>query len=127
MNDFYTGIVTTLVLIGLIEVLKYFDRRLIGSLTLVAIAFIYIGFSWKDTPSLIYSILSAAVFSALSYFGYKKNFILIITGLALHGVWDIVFPLFSSAAPHGYSIFCITIDILLAIYFYVRIKPLKSV
>ncbi len=127
MNDFYIGIVTTLVVIGLVELLRNSDKQLIASLTLVGIPFIYIGFSWKDIPSLIFAVLSAGVFFALAYFGYKKNFMLIIIGLFLHGVWDIVFPFFSSMAPHGYDIFCSTIDFLLAIYFYLRIKPVKSV
>ena len=126
MNDFYIGIVTTIVIIGLVEIFKFFEKRLIGALTLVGIAFIYIGFSWSDIPSLIYAILGVALFFVLSYFGYKKNFFLIIIGLILHGIWDILFPYFSSTAPEGYGIFCLTIDVLLALYFYIRVKPLKQ-
>lgn len=126
MKYFYIGIFTTTVIIGLVEILKFFEKRLIAALTLVGIAFIYIGFSWNDILSLTYVILGVSVFFALSYFGYKKNFILIIVGLILHGIWDILFPFFSSTAPEGYGIFCLTIDFLLAIYFYLRVKPLKQ-
>src|SRR5690606_11071771 len=93
----------------------------------VGIAFIYIGFTWYDTLSLTYAILGVVVFFALSYFGYKKNFILIVIGLILHGIWDIVFPFFSSSAPEGYGIFCLTVDFLLAIYFYIRVKPFEQI
>ncbi|TMI78135.1 MAG: hypothetical protein E6H10_17705 [Bacteroidetes bacterium] len=127
MNDFYIGLITTIVIIALVEILKFLEKRLIGALTLVGIAFIYIGFSWNDILSLTYAILGAAVFFVLSYFGYKNNFILIILGLFLHGIWDILFPYFSSTAPEGYGIFCLTIDFLLAMYFYIRVKPLKTI
>lgn len=126
MNDFYIGIITSLSIIAFVETLKFLEKRLIGAFTLVGIGFIYIGFSWNDIPSLTYSILGVALFFALSYFGYKRNFILIIIGLILHGIWDLLFPLFSSMAPDGYGIFCLTVDLLLAIYFYIRIKPLKQ-
>jgi hypothetical protein len=126
MQDIYVGIITTVFVLGSVEILRFLEKRLIGALTLVGIAFIYIGFSWHDTLSLIYAILGVAVFVALAYFGYKKNFILVVIGLLLHGVWDMLFPMLSSAAPEGYDLFCITIDILMAIYFYIRVKPHKA-
>ena len=126
MKDFYIGIITTIGIIGLIEILRFFEKRLIGALTLVGIAFIYIGFSWGEILSLTYAILGVSIFFALAYYGYKKNFILIIVGLILHGIWDVLFPFFSSTAPEGYGIFCLTVDFLLAMYFYARVKPLKT-
>jgi hypothetical protein len=125
MNNFYIGLITTVVIIVLLEVLRFLEKRLIGAFTLVGIPFIYIGFSWNDIPSLIFSIAGVAVFVALSYFGYKNNFILIIIGLILHGFWDLLFPSFSSSAPEGYDIFCLTVDFCLAFYFYLRVKPAK--
>lgn len=127
MNDFYTGIVTSFIIIALMETFKQIEKRLIGALTLVGIAFIYIGFSWQEISSLIIVIIGTALFFTLSYFGYKKDFTLIILGLILHGIWDILFPLYSSVTPEGYDIFCITVDFLLALYFYIRIKPLKII
>lgn len=123
MNDLSIGLATTLAVIALFELLKKFDKRLLAAFTLVGIAFIYVGFSWAAIPSLIYTVLACGFFVGLAYFGYKKNFMWVIAGLVLHGLWDLLFPLISSAAPHGYDIFCITIDVLLAIYFYARIKP----
>ena len=126
MNDFYIGLITTVAVIGLLEALRFLEKRLIAALTLVGIAFIYIGFSWNDTPSLLFSIFGVAVFFPLSYFGYKNNFIIIIIGLVLHGIWDLLFPFFSSTAPEGYDVFCLTIDFCLAVYFFLRIKPLNT-
>lgn len=125
MNDFYIGIITTIAVIGLVEICRFLEKRLIAAFTLVGIPFIYIGFAWHDIPSLTIVILGAGLFVALAYFGYKWNFILIILGLILHGVWDMLFPYVSSVAPEGYDIFCLTIDVLLAGYFVVRVKPLK--
>ena len=126
MNNFYIGLITTVAIIGLIEILRSLEKRLIGALTLVGIAFIYIGFSWNDITSLIFSIFGVAVFFTLSYFGYKNNFILIIIGLVLHGIWDLIFPFFSSTAPEGYDVFCLTVDFCLALYFFLRVKPAKT-
>ncbi len=126
MNDLYIGLITTVVVIAITEFLPFLEKRLIGALTLVGIPFIYIGFAWHDIPSLFVCIAAVAVFLALAYFGYKNNFILIPIGLILHGGWDLVFPMFSSAAPEGYDIFCLTIDVLLAVYFYLRVKPAIS-
>jgi hypothetical protein len=124
MNDFYIGVITTIAVIVLVEVFRFLEKRLIAAFTLTGIAFIYVGFSWHETTSLIYVIIGAAIFITLSYFGYKKNFILVVIGLILHGIWDLLFPKISSVVPEGYDIFCMTIDFLLAIYFYIRIKPL---
>jgi hypothetical protein len=126
MNNFYIGLITTAAIIAIVEVLRFLEKRLIAALTLAGIAFIYIGFSWNDTTSLIFSIFGVAVFFTLSYFGYKNNFILIIIGLVLHGIWDLLFSLFSSSAPEGYDIFCLTIDFCLALYFFLRVKPAKT-
>jgi hypothetical protein len=126
MNDFYIGIITTVVIVGLLEALRFLEKRLIGALTVVGIAFIYIGFSWRDIPSLIFSIFGVAIFFTLAYFGYKNNFILVILGLVLHGFWDLLFPLFGKSVPAGYDIFCLTVDFLLAFYFYFRVRPLKQ-
>lgn len=125
MNDFYIGLITTGAVIGILEAFRFLEKRLMAALTLTGIPFIYIGFAWTDIPSLILCIFGVALFLVLAYFGYVKNFLFVIIGLVLHGVWDLVFPLFSTSAPEGYDVFCLTIDILLAVYFFIRVKPLK--
>lgn len=126
MNDFYLGLAISAAIIGLVEVVKFLEKRLVAALTLAGIAFIYIGFSLNDMPSLLLSIFGVVVFFALSYFGYKNNFMLIVIGLALHGCWDLIFPFISSVVPKGYDIFCLTVDIILAVYFYIRLKPAST-
>ena len=122
MNDFLIGLAWTIGIVGFLEIFRTFDKRLLGAFTLVGIPFIYVGFSFNDPQSLFASILAVGFFVALAYYGYQKNFYLVIAGLALHAVWDLIFPFFSSMAPEGYDIFCITVDVLLAIYFLFRIK-----
>lgn len=117
MNDFLIGLATTAAVIGFLEIFRSVDKKLIGALTLSGIAFIYVGFSIGDLTSLFVSVFGVSFFLALSYWGYRKNFILIVIGLVLHGLWDIIFPHYSSQAPEGYDIFCITIDMLFAPYF----------
>jgi hypothetical protein len=108
------------------EAIRSLDKRLFGALTLVGIAFIYVGFAWNDLPSLIIVAIQVVVFAALSYYGQIKNFNLIVLGLLLHGVWDLVFPLFSTVVPKGYNMFCLTADLILAAYFYFRFNRIAS-
>jgi hypothetical protein len=122
MNDFLVGLAWTIGIIGFLEIFQSFDKKLIAVITLTGIPFIYIGFSFNDIQSLLVSILAAGFFIALAYYGYKRNFYLVIAGLVLHAVWDLLFPHFSTMAPEGYDIFCITIDVLLALYFLFRVK-----
>lgn len=127
MIDFLIGLGTTAAVILFLEIFKKVDRKIAATLTLSGIAFIYLGFSKTDPQSLVITISGAAFFFALAYLGYRKNFAFILIGLFLHGVWDFVFPFFSSVAPHGYDVFCITIDFLLVPYFYLRVsRPMKN-
>ena len=112
------------IVIIFLESFRSLDKRLFGTLTLVGIAFIYVGFAWNDLDSLIIVVISVVTFVALSYYGQTKNFKLIVLGLVLHGVWDMVFPSFSSVAPKGYPIFCLTADLILAAYFYFRLNKI---
>ena len=119
------GLSVTAAIVVFAELFSNIDLKFFASLTLTAIPFIYIGFS-VDPHSLALTIPGAAFFSFLAYWGYRKNYLLTVAGLALHGVWDILFPHVSTVAPTGYDIFCITIDELLALYFYIRLRPLKK-
>jgi len=122
MTDSAIGIITSLILIFFLEVFKQFDKKLIATLTLVGIAFIYIGFVWTNSTALIIVSLSVLIFTLLSYYGYQQNVRLIILGLILHGIWDLLYPYFNMLIPKGYNIFCLTVDWILAVYFYLRIK-----
>lgn len=125
MTGFIIGLITTTAIIAFAEIFSKIDLKFYASLNLAAIPFIYIGFS-IDPQSLILTVPGAVFFLTFAYWGYKKNYILIVAGLALHGLWDVFFPHVSSVAPHGYDLFCITIDMLLALYFYIKLKPGKN-
>jgi hypothetical protein len=125
MTGFIIGLITTVAIIAFAEIFRKIDLKFLASLTLAAIPFIYIGFS-IDPHSLMLTIPGASFFLFFAYWGYKKNYMLTVVGLALHGLWDVLFPLVSTVAPHGYDVFCITIDVLIAFYFYVKLKPVKS-
>jgi hypothetical protein len=126
MKDIVIGVVLCAIIIAFLESVRSLDKRLFGALTLVGIAFIYVGFAWSDLHSLIIVVIQVVTFAALSYYGQIKNFNLIVLGLLLHGVWDMVFPRFSSVVPKGYDIFCLTADLILAAYFYVRFNKIDG-
>lgn len=125
MTGFIIGLITTAAIISFAELSRKIDLKFFASLNLAVIPFIYIGFS-IDPQSLMLTIPGAAFFLFFAYWGYKRLYILIVAGLALHGLWDILFPYVSAVAPPGYDIFCITIDVLLALYFYFKLKPGKQ-
>ena len=122
MKDIIIGIILCTIVIIFLESIRSLDKKLFGALTLVGIAFIYVGFAWNELLSLSIVIISVVAFVALAYYGQTKSFNLIVLGLLLHGVWDVVFPRFSSVVPEGYDIFCLTADVILAAYFYFRVR-----
>jgi len=125
MTGFIIGFSVTAAIIAFAEIFKKIDLKFFASLNLAVIPFIYIGFS-IDPYTLMLTVPGASFFLMFAYWGYKRNYMLTVIGLALHGLWDVVFPHVSTVAPHGYDIFCITIDVLLAFYFYWRLKPIKA-
>ena len=125
MTGFIIGFSVTAAIIAFAEIFRKIDLKFFASLNLAVIPFIYIGFS-IDPYVLFLTVPAASLFLLLAYWGYKKNYLLIVIGLALHGLWDVFFPHVSSVAPHGYDVFCITIDVLLALYFYWKLKPKKT-
>lgn len=125
MTSFIIGLSATVAVIAFVEIFRKIDLKFFAALTLAVIPFIYIGFSIHP-HALALTIPAASFFLMFAYWGYKRNYILIVAGLVLHGLWDVAFPHVSTVAPHGYDIFCITIDVLLAIYFYWKLKPTST-
>lgn len=121
MTSLIIGLIVTSVVIAIAEIFRKIDLKFYASLNLAVIPFIYIGFS-VEPQTLAITIPGASLFLVFSYFGYKGSYLFTVAGLVLHGLWDIMFPHISSVAPHGYDIFCITIDFLLAIYFYMKLR-----
>jgi hypothetical protein len=119
------GFSTAAAIIAFAEIFRKIDLKFFASLNLAVIPFIYIGFS-IDVDTLILTIPGALFFLLFAYWGYKKYYMLTVAGLLLHGLWDVLFPYLSKAAPHGYDVFCIIIDVLFALYFYLKLKPLQN-
>lgn len=121
MTGLIIGFSVTASIITFAEIFRKIDLKFFASLNLAVIPFIYIGFS-VDLYVLLFTAPAASIFLLFAYWGYKRNYILTVIGLALHGIWDVVFPYLSPVAPHGYDVFCITIDVLLALYFYLKLR-----
>jgi hypothetical protein len=122
MTPFIIGLGLTAAIVAFAEVFTKINLKFFAALNLAVIPFIYIGFS-VDPHVLMLTIPGALFFLLFAYWGYERNYLLTVSGLALHGVWDLIFPHVSKVAPDGYDVFCLTIDVLLALYFYLKLKP----
>ena len=125
MIETISGIGTAIVIIVLSRSLsKYITVKLFAATNLVAIAFIYVGFSLKDNPAgfIILESAIALVFYFMAIIGYARSNSLIAWGIILHGVWDILHHnvfFISTDIPGYWPPFCLAIDIIDGIYFLV--------
>ena len=81
-----SGIVTAILIIIITRLLsKYFTTSLMATTILVAIAFIYVGFSLMENPFnlIILEIVVALIFYFLAIIGYTKNGSLIAYGIMI--------------------------------------------
>ena len=131
MIETISGIITAIVIILLTRVLsKYFPAKLFAATILVAIAFIYVGFSLKENP-LYWVILEVGValgFYFLAIIGYTRNSLWIPLGILLHGLWDIFhhkgLPV-QTEIPGYWPTFCFIVDIIDGVYFLFLFKAQK--
>ena len=116
------GLVSSLVTILIFTFLKRIDKNTIYGLILMAIGFLYIGYTWTDINTAMLSGLQALFFMSLAYFGIKKNYWFLVAGYFLHGIWDFLYPLFASSdlLPPDYDYFCFTYDVIVGIYLLVH-------
>jgi hypothetical protein len=76
---------TTVAIVAFVEIFRKIELKYFASLTLAVIPFIYIGFSIHPKgPRTYYS--GSFIVPAVRILGYKKNYLLIVAGLALHGL-----------------------------------------
>lgn len=128
MTETITGLLAALVIILLSRLLsRYLTTRLFSATVLVAIAFIYVGFSLKDNPAelIILECNIALLFYFMAVIGYTRNRLWIAAGIVLHGVWDILHhqadPV-STRIPAYWPPFCLVIDFVTGIYFFILFK-----
>lgn len=123
MIETISGIVTAIVIIVISQLLsKYFTNKLIAATILVAIAFIYVGFSLKDNPAslIIIEVGIALALYFVAIIGYTRNNLLIAYGIIFHGIWDIFHYngfFIGTEIPDYWPSFCFIIDIIDGVYF----------
>jgi uncharacterized protein DUF6010 len=121
--------VATIILTRILS--RYFPVKLMAATILVAIAFIYVGYSLQDNPVSL-TILEITV-SLLFYFaaliGYMRNGYAIAYGIILHGVWDICHHngfLVGTHIPGYWPLFCSVVDVIDGLYFLILFKSQKN-
>ena len=126
MTPIIIGITTALLQILAFEFLKQFNKSSIYALTLSGIGFLYVGFTWTDTTTLIITAIQAIIFLFIAYYGFAKSLYLLAAGYFLHGLWDILYPFWQDAAliPPHYDWFCSSLDF--TVGFYLILKAYKQ-
>ena len=123
MIEAMSGIFVAILIIIINQIVsKYFTTKLFAAANLIAIAFIYVGYSLKGNPaeSIVSEVSVALVFFFMALIGFIRNNYLIAIGIILHGVWDIFHHnayLISTDIPDYWPSFCLIIDIIDGIYF----------
>jgi len=112
------GIGLGLVVIFTLALVKSLDKQAMYGLILTGIGYLYVGFTCKDTGSLILCVGQAIIFTLIAYYGMKKSMLLLAAGFFLHGLWDLAFGLFpySNLIPPHYDLFCLSIDFTMGFY-----------
>ena len=132
MIETISGVVVAVAVIILTQVLSgYFTAKLMAATNLVAIAFIYVGFSLKDNPGglTVLEVLVSLVFYFMAIIGYIRNGYAIAYGIILHGVWDICHhngSLIGTHIPGYWPLFCLVVDIIDGLYFLILFKSQKN-
>ena len=121
------AILTTLALIGVIELGK-FKTKPIAALILTAIAFIYVGFAGNEVTALTIAGIQGSVFLLIAYLGLRRNSLFLPIGLVLHALWDILYlyAFQNDHTPAEYEWYCVCVDSGLAVYFYWKLSSKKS-
>ena len=110
---------------------KHFSEKLIAASVLCSIAFIYVGFSLmgNSVNSIVLEVSVAVFFYFLAMIGYSKNNFLIAYGIVLHGIWDLLHQnglLIKTNIPDYYPLFCLSVDVILGIYFFLLFSRTKN-
>lgn len=132
MIETISGIVTAVAIIIISWGLsRYFTAKLMAMTILVAIAFIYVGFSLKDNPVslIVLEVVVALLFYFLAIIGYIRNSYAIAYGIILHGLWDICHHngfLIGTHIPGYWPSFCLVVDIIDGLYFLIIFKKQKN-
>jgi hypothetical protein len=118
MTAVIIGVLCGILIITTFILLKRLDKPAIYALILSGIGFLYVGFTWTDTTSLIINCFQAITFLFLAYYGVKKNLLILIAGYFLHGIWDMLYNFFPNPnlIPPHYDLFCLSVDFTIGCY-----------
>ena len=123
MIEIISGIATAILIIIIARLLsQYVSTKLFAATVLVAIAFIYVGFSLKENPVdlIILEVAMALLLYFVAIIGYIRNNSWIAYGIIFHGLWDLVHHngyFISTDIPVYWPTFCSIIDVIDGIYF----------
>ena len=128
MNAALIGISSGIIIILLFTLLNQLDKKIVYSLILTAIGFLYVGFTWTDITAISLNIVQAIFFLFLAYYGIKRNMYYTVAGYFLHGLWDIAYDLFadSKLLPPHYDMFCLSIDFTMGFYLWIILYQMNK-
>ena len=94
---------------------------------LVVAAFLYLifAFVWGDTQWLIIEALGILLYVPFYYLAVKYSPYFLVVGWLLHSMWDIALHYNGPGyhiAPKWYAIACISFDVLVAIYLFIKLN-----
>ena len=132
MTEIISGAASALVLI-LVSKLKqrYFSEKIFATAILIAIAFIYVGFSLVDdrVEFIVLECGLALLLSFTAIVGYNRNSLWIAGGIIFHGIWDILHHngyFIKTGVPAYWPSYCCVIDIIAGTYFLIAFKKAKE-
>jgi hypothetical protein len=112
------GLSLGIVIILALGLVRSVDKKTMYGLILAGIGFLYVGFTWTDTLSLVVTAIQAILFVFLSYYGIRKSLSFLVAGYFLHGLWDLAYSFFQlpRLIPPHYDLFCLSIDFTMGLY-----------
>lgn len=121
------GISSALLQIFFFEYFKTFDKKIIYGLSLAAIGFLYVGFTWTDIQTVLIATIQAIIFLLIAYYGITKSLYIMAAGYFMHGLWDIAYNLWQDAnlIPPHYDWFCLSLDFTVGTYLLILKKKTK--
>ena len=127
MMPIFIGVSSALLMVFCISFFKQFDKKIIYGLTLAAIGFLYVGFTWTKSTPVILASVQAIFFLMIAYYGISKSLYLLVIGYFLHGLWDVSYNFWQDASliPPSYDWFCLSFDFTVGIYLLMLIQKQK--
>jgi hypothetical protein len=118
--DFLIGVVLALIAGISLTLLRMDHDRGVYPTILIVIALLYELFAaMGGSPhALLAESIPAIIFIALAVAGFRSTLWFTVAGLALHGIWDFVHPIFiqNPGVPTFWPAFCSAYDVTAALY-----------